>query len=232
VIVVNDRIQAVEPHRARQATGQQTAFVDASKLTVIPGLWESRTHKWISGKFYGDQLGRLWLAYGVTELQSDGDPVYRAVERRESFGSAGRVGPRFFASGEAIDGERVYYNFMRPTTSEAQLALELSRAKALDKDLLKTNVRLPHALQEKAVEFAHNKIGVPVASHYMLPGIAYGMDGMTHVSATARLGFAYTRSAGFVRYGDMRKLFQVSGMWDISTPFASFPLYAEDPKMV
>jgi hypothetical protein len=232
VIVLNDRIQAIEPHRARQAAEPQTTLVDASKLTVIPGLWEAHTHEWISGKFYGDRLGRLWLAYGVTELQSEGDPVYRAVETRESFGSGKRLGPRFFASGEAIDGERVYYNFMRPTSSEAQLALELSRAKALDYDLLKTYVRLPHALQEKAVRFAHSEIGIPVASHYMLPGIAYGMDGMTHVSATARLGFAYTRSAGFVSYGDMRKLFQVSGMWDISTPFASFPLYAEDPKMV
>jgi Tol biopolymer transport system component len=232
LIVINDRIQAIEPHRVRPAAAPQTTLVDASKLTVIPGLWESHTHEWISGKFYGDRLGRLWLAYGVTELQSEGDPVYRAVETRESFGSGERLGPRFFASGEAIDGERVYYNFMRSTTSETQLALELSRAKALDYDLLKTYVRLPHALQEKAMQFAHNEIGIPSASHYMLPGIAYGMDGMTHVSATARLGFAYTRSAGLVSYGDMRKLFQVSGMWDISTPFASFPLYAEDPKMV
>lgn len=232
VIVVNDRIQAIEPHRDRSASEPQAKFVDASKLTVIPGLWESHTHEWISGKFYGDRLGRLWLAYGVTELQSQGDPVYRAVETREAFGSGERVGPRFFATGEAIDGERVYYDFMRPTTSEAQLDLELSRAKALDYDLLKTYVRLPHAMQEKAMQFAHDKIGVVTASHYMLPGMAYGMDGMTHVSATARLGFPYTRSGTGVSYQDMRKLFEASGMWDISTPFTSSPLYAEDPGMV
>ena len=35
---------------------------------VIPGLWESHTHEWMSGKPYGDRLGRLWLAYGVTTL--------------------------------------------------------------------------------------------------------------------------------------------------------------------
>jgi len=199
---------------------------------VIPGLWESHTHEWISGKFYGDRLGRLWLAYGVPELQSQGDPDYRAVETREAFGSGERVGPRFFASGEAIDGERVYYNFMRPVMSEAQLEVELSRARALDYDLLKTYVRLPHAMQEKAMKFAHDQMGVVVASHYMLPGMAYGMDGMTHVSATARLGFAYTRSAAGVSYQDMRTLFAASGMFDISTPFMSLPLYAEDPNMV
>ena len=155
--------------------------------TVIPGLWESHTHEWISGKFYGARLGRLWLAYGVTELQSQGDPVYRAVETREAYASAGRVGPRFFASGEAIDGERVYYNFMRPTMSDAQLDLELARAQALDYDLVKTYVRLPHAMQQKAMTFAHDKMGVVTSSHYMLPGIAYGMDLMSHLSATARL---------------------------------------------
>ena len=227
--VVNGRIQGVQPHR-EHAAGDK--IVDASNLTVIPGLWESHTHEWISGKFYGDRLGRLWLAYGVTELQSQGDPVYRAVETREAFGSGDRVGPRFFASGEAIDGERVYYNFMRPVMSDAQLGLELSRAQALDYDLLKTYVRLPHAMQEKAMTFAHTKMGVAVTSHYMLPGLAYGMDGTTHVSATSRFGFAYTRSAGGVSYGDVRTLFASSGMFDISTPFASFPLYGEDPGLV
>jgi Amidohydrolase family len=116
--------------------------------------------------------------------------------------------------------------------SEAQLELELSRAKALDYDLIKTYVRLPHTMQQKAMQFAHEKMGVAATSHYMMPGMDFGMDGMTHVSATARLGFAYTRSAGGISYGDMRKLFEASGMFDISTPFLSFPLYAEDPSMV
>jgi Tol biopolymer transport system component len=231
ITIANGRIQSVEPHRARQ-TVPGVRLVDASNLTVIPGLWESHTHEWIAGKFYGDRLGRLWLSYGVTELQSMGDPVYRAAETREAFASGDRVGPRFFASGEAIDGERVYYNFMRPTLTEAQLELELSRAKALDYDILKTYVRLPHEMQEKAVKFAHEKMGVNTISHYMLPGMAYGMDGMSHVSATARLGFPYTRSGTGVSYQDMRELFVKSGMFVISTPFTSTPLYAEDPAMV
>jgi Tol biopolymer transport system component len=229
IVIANGRIEAVVPHRDHPAGAK---IIDASNLTVIPGLWESHTHEWISGKFYGDRLGRLWLAYGVTELQSQGDPVYRAVETREAFASGERVGPRYFASGEAIDGERVYYNFMRPTTSDAQLDRELSRARALDYDLLKTYVRLPHEMQKKAMQFAHDTLGVGTTSHYMLPGMAYGMDGMTHVSATARLGFAYTRSSGGVSYQDMRSLFEASGMYDISTAFGSSPLYVDDPAMV
>ncbi len=229
IVIANGRIESVEPHRDHPSAAK---VIDASNLTVIPGLWESHTHEWISGKFYGDRLGRLWLAYGVTELQSQGDPAYRAVETREAFASGERVGPRYFATGEAIDGERVYYNFMRPTTSDVRLERELSRARALDYDLLKTYVRLPHEMQKKAMQFAHDTLGVAATSHYMLPGMAYGMDGMTHVSATARLGFAYTRSSGGVSYEDMRSLFEASKMFDISTAFSSTPLYAEDPAMV
>ena len=235
IVVTNHRIQIVRPHSdaaQRAAAQNHDQIVDASSLTVVPGLWESHTHQFIAGKAYGARLGRFWLAYGVTELHSMGDPVYRAAETREAFASGARVGPRFFASGEAIDGERVYYNFMRPTYSDAQLKLELARAQALDYDLVKTYVRLPHAMQKEVVEFAHQNMGAIVASHYMLPGMAYGMDAMTHISATSRFGYAYTRSAGGVSYSDVRTLFPASGMIIISTPFASSPLYAEDPGMV
>lgn len=234
LLVAGNRIRAIVPHRAdahARAAAQGQRVVDASGLTAIPGLWESHTHEWISGKFYGARLGRLWLSYGVTSAHSLGDPDYRAVETREAYASGARVGPRFFASGEAIDGERVYYNFMRPTTSEAQLDLELARAKALEYDMVKTYVRMKHEWQAKAVRFAHEEMGVWVGSHYMLPGMSYGMDGQTHVSATTRLGFAYTRSSGGVSYGDVRTLFARSGMFDISTTFNS-SLYAEDPAMV
>jgi hypothetical protein len=62
--------------------------------------------------------------------------------------------------------------------------------------------------------------------------MASGMDGMTHLSATARLGFAYTRSLGGVSYQDVRSLLKASGMFVVSTTFQSFPLYADDPGMV
>ena len=240
VTVQGNRIVSIAPHSASGAgsgNGQGSGgasgarFVDASSWTVIPGLWESHTHEWISGKFFGDRLGRVWLAYGVTSLQSLGDPVYRAMETRESFGSGARVGPRYFATGEAIDGERVYYNFMRPVSSEDQLDLENARAKALDYDMVKTYVRLPHAWQKKVVDFAHGQIGVWTGSHYMLPGMAFGMDGMTHVSATTRLGFAYTRSSAGVSYHDMTDLFGQSKMYDISTTFNPV-LDREDPGLV
>jgi hypothetical protein len=74
-------------------------------------------------------------------------------------------------------------------------------------------------------------MGVWTSSHYMLPGIANGMDGQSHVSATARLGFAYTRSGGGVSYRDMIDTFIVAGAHDTSTTFNEV-LLREDPGFI
>jgi hypothetical protein len=173
----------------------------------------------------------LWLAYGVTTLESYADPAYRAVEAREAFAAGARVGPRLFATGEAIDGERIYYSSMRPVTTEKQLDLSLSRAQALDYDMIKTYVRLPAAYQAIVAQFAHDQMGVCTVSHYALPGMTYGVDGMAHISATARTGFAYTRSAAGVSYQDVIDILRVPGNFVVSTTLNA-SLYADDPKMV
>jgi len=231
--VVDNRITGIAPHRQsahKQAAQENDRIVDASRLTAIPGLWDAHVHNAGAAKFYGERLGRLWLAYGVTSLQSYCDPTYHAVEAREAAAAGARLGPRYFMTGDAIDGERIYYNTMRPTTSEAQLELSLSRAQALDYDMIKTYVRLPATLQEKAVQFAHDKMGVWTASHYALPGLSFGADGMAHVSATERTGFAYTRSSTGISYQDTIDLFSVPGTFLIST-LINGSLYAEDPKL-
>jgi Tol biopolymer transport system component len=233
IVIQGNRIQKIRPHQATADAGDRNArFIDASQLTVIPGLWESHTHEWIEGKFYGDRLGRLWMVYGVTALNSVGDPAYRAMETREAFGSGQRVGPRYFATGEAIDGERVFYNFMRPTDgTDEQFERELSRAEALDYDMVKTYVRLRHEDSVRITLEAHERLKVWTGAHYMLPGMAYGQDAMTHVSATTRTGFAYTRSSAGISYEDMRSVFKNTDSFDISTTFNS-TLYAQDPTMV
>ncbi|HEX4931945.1 MAG TPA: amidohydrolase family protein, partial [Gemmatimonadaceae bacterium] len=228
IVVVNNRIQSIQQGGSARIAGART--IDASNQTVMPGLFESHTHQYIEGKFYGDRLGRLWMAYGVTELNSVGDPVYRAQETREAYSSNTRVGPRYFMTGEALDGERVFYNFMRPIMDEQTLQREIDRARAMDYDMVKTYVRLPHAWQKIASDAAH-QMGVYSAAHYMLPGQGFDVDGQTHVSATTRLGFAYTRSSAGISYQDMRDVFSQPGAFVISTTFNP-SLYAEDPGMV
>src|SRR5260370_7348811 len=108
------------------------------------------------------------------------------MEIKESFASGSRIGPRYFAAGEPIDGEREYYGHDHGVTNEKELQLELARAQALEYDNLKTYVRLPHELQQPAEKFAHDKLGIWTASHYGMPGLPFGMDALPHVPPPPR----------------------------------------------
>src|SRR5260370_9757516 len=124
---------------------------------------------------------------------------------------------------------------MIPTNSEGQLYREVNRLKALDFDLVKLYVRLAYAWQVKADNFAHRQMGVETASHYLLPAVSLGEDGMSHISATARTGYAYSRSFTGHSYSDVRTLLKESGMWTISTILSpasnvEHPTLTDDPR--
>ena len=230
VLISGNRIVSVLPHSSAPP-GAGVRVIDATDSTVMPGLWESHVHADSdNGIYYGDRMGRLWLSYGITELNGVADNAYRAVEHKEAFLSGASIGPRVFNTGEAIDGERVYYPMMIPTTSEAQLHREFGRLKALDFDFVKLYVRLSYAWAAEGAKFGHEQMGVGSAGHYLLPAVDLGEDGMTHISATSRWGWAYSRSLTGRSYEDVHKLLVDSGMWTITTTFSQAP-YAEDPGM-
>ena len=230
ITIVGRRIQKIEPHRDEMHRGAEV--IDASNQTVLPGYFEAHNHGYGGLASFGDRAGRIWLAYGFTTVQSQGEPAHGQMETKESFASGSRVGPRFFASGEPIDGERGYYGTDHGVTNMKELELELARAQAMEYDNVKTYVRLPHDMQLAAKNFAHDKLGVWIASHYGMPGLNFGVDGITHVSATSRWGYSYTRSYGGATYQDIRSLFAAANEFMISTPFAAAALYAEDPKIL
>ncbi|WP_412737216.1 amidohydrolase family protein [Krasilnikovia sp. MM14-A1259] len=227
VVLAGDRIVAVEPARSRPGT----RVIDARSSTVMPGLIDAHNHWHLRGRQWGDRQGRVWLSYGVTSTRSPGDPVYQMLETREALDSGARTGPRYFATGEAIDGTRVYYNFMRPTRDPAQVDREMQRAEDLGYDLIKTYVRLPLAAQRRVAERAH-RTGRKVTSHYLYPAAAFGLDGMEHVGATNRLGYSHTVSRTARAYADVVQLFAASGMSVTPTLFNSAGLYAEDRSLV
>ncbi|WP_263378904.1 amidohydrolase family protein [Granulicella paludicola] len=230
ILITNNRVTSVTPHTAQTPAGV-TRVIEAKDSTVMPGLWESHAHPDSdNGIYYGDRMGRLWLSYGITELKGVADNAYRAVEHHESYAAGLTTGPRLFDTGEAVDGERVYYPMMIPTTSEAQLHREFDRLKALDFDFVKLYVRLPFAWAKQGAAFGHEQMGVQSASHYLLPAVDLGEDGMTHISATSRWGWAYSRSLTGRSYEDVHKLLVDSKMWTITTTFSQAP-YADDPGM-
>ena len=96
-------------------------------------------------------------------------------------------------------------------TSDEQLDRELDRASTLGVDFFKTYVRLPDRLQKRVVEFAHAQ-NRPVTSHELYPAVAFGIDGIEHLSGTSRRGYSPKHSAIGRAYQDVVELIAKSGV--------------------
>ncbi len=211
LIVEGNRIAAVVPHSdayhasAADAGGE---VVDAGGHTVLPGLIDMHAHM---GYGMGETLGRAFLAYGVTTIRDPTSDSYEIAERREAIDSGRRAGPREFATGRTMDGNRIYYSGAGALRADGNFALELERADRLGFSLIKTYVRLPDLLQRRVVEFAHS-IGIPVASHEIYPAVELGMDHVEHISGTSRRGYSPKVTAMYRTYDDVIRLLTASGM--------------------
>lgn len=228
VLISGGRIAGVAP---RGAVASDVTVVEAPSGTVMPGLIDMHTHRQMQGYGYGDREGRLWLSLGVTTTRSPGGPAYHTVEDQEAIESGKRIGPRYYATGEAIDGSRIFYNFMRPVTEPGQMALEMRRAEALSYDLIKTYVRLSGERQKEVIAWAHAK-GLPLTSHYHYPALGLGMDGMEHLGATSRTGYSRTVSALGNIYQDVNAAFVTSKAARTPTLFTSTALFGDDRSLV
>ncbi len=206
IVIVGNRIERVVPHAAANARGARV--VDASGLTVMPGLIEFHTHL---QKDLGEASGRAYLGFGITTVRSPGGTPYEAVEDREAVDAGVRPGPRLFVTGYLMEWQRVYYKMAVAISSEAHLTLELERARALQHDLLKSYVRMPDLQQKRILEFAHG-MGVPAASHEIFPAALSGMDGTEHTTGTSRRGYSPKAATLQRSYSDVAQLFNVSGM--------------------
>ena len=223
----DDRIVAIRDHEDTAPMGD-VRYIDASDLTVMPGLTEGHMHReWVP--YVGARLGRQLLSYGITSVISLGDPAYRSQARKEAVAAGKLVGPRAFTTGAHINGSRIYYGFMRTTANKKMFSNELSRIFALGMDQLKTYVRLPNDYQKRAIEAAHDN-GLPTFSHYFYPSLAFGQDDMAHLSATQRWEFSHTEEASGKTYQDVIDLATASKMAITNTPFASSTLFNEYPE--
>jgi len=205
VIVEGNRITGVAPHADAAHAGAHV--VDASNLTVMPGLVEFHSHLQPD---FGESQGRAWLAFGITTVRSPGNTPYEAVEEREANEAGVRPGPRVYGTGYLMEWQRVYYKMGIAISSVAQFEMELQRARVLQHDLIKSYVRLPDLQQKRMVEFAHG-IGVPVATHEIYPAALVGVDNTEHTAATSRRGYSPKMATLQRAYDDVIQLFGKSG---------------------
>jgi len=227
IVIRDNRIEQVVEHRADLHTGR---VIDAGNDVVMPGLIEMHAH--LSPDF-GERLGRIFLAYGITSVRNPASDGYEALEMKESIGAGIRRGPRVFSTGGPFDGSRIYYAGGVPLTGGGQLPQELQKATQLSFDLIKTYVRLDDRLQKQVIDFAHAN-GLPVTSHEIYPAVASGADGVEHIRGTSRRGYSPKVSQLNRSYQDVVDLLTASKMTitpTIGITAGTFPLMlARDPS--
>lgn len=202
ITITGNRITAIGPHQANAGALADT-YLDASGLTVMPGLWEPHFHP--SNVLVGGQFNQSWaalFAYGITSVQSVGGPVYSSTEIREALEAGNLVGPRLFTSSPLLEGNRSFYNFGRTVRSPEIADLEIDRYRSVNIDFIKSYVRAPIPVMARLAKAAH-AMGIPSGTHLLTPGSAMGIGGLTHLQATQRMGYGFAKSPAGVPYQDV-----------------------------
>lgn len=252
IVIEGNRIRAIQPHVGRRVAGASApagaagagaasngrpragaTVIEAPELTAMPGLIEYHSH--LQSDF-GEAQGRAFLAFGITTVRSPGGFPYEIVEYREANEAGVRPGPRVFGTGYLMEWQRVYYKMGVAISTNAQLEMELQRAKILQHDMIKSYVRMPDLQQRRIVEFAH-AIGVPVSSHEIYPAAFVGMDSTEHTAATSRRGYSPKMTLGR-SYADVVQLFGRAHMTLTPTIFGGIrrlldaePELKNDPRL-
>ncbi|GAB2479202.1 amidohydrolase family protein [Comamonas humi] len=233
IVIEANRIKAVRAHDPASATDPNVKFVDASKLTVIPGLWDPHFHPLTlyQGGQYG-QVSAAMLAYGITSTQSVAGPLHQSIEMREALDAGNLLGPRVFASPPLWEGNRLFYSFARTLRTPEVADLEIAKATAMGVDYLKSYVRAPIPIMTKIAQAALDT-GIPTGTHMLSPGAAAGIGGTTHLSATQRMGYGWAKSfTGLITYQDAYDLHAKADFHVVDTLFSSLALVGADPALI
>jgi hypothetical protein len=74
-------------------------------------------------------------------------------------------------------------------------------------------------------------MGVPTSTHFLSPGIQTGMGGISHVSASQRMGFSWSQSDAGRSYQDVVALLS-GGDFDLTTTHNGLALLGDAPAML
>jgi len=232
ILITRNRITSITPHQAGSET-RADRFIDASNLTVMPGMWDPHIHPltlYQGGQF--GQIAALMLSYGLTSTQSVAGPLHQSIEMREALAAGNLVGPRLFVSPPLWEGNRLFYNFARTLRTPEVADIEIAKAKVMGVDFLKSYVRAPIPIMSRIAQ-AGLDMGVPTGTHMISPGVATGLAGTTHLSATQRMGYGWSKSfVNAISYQDVGAMYGQADFHLIDTLFSAGALSADDPSIL
>jgi Tol biopolymer transport system component len=170
-------IRSVQDHADELHAG---TVIDAAEQIVIPGLIDARIE---IDPSYGESLGALLLAYGITSVRDVTLNTYAGLEMQEAIANGRRVGPRVFITGDPFDGRRVSEAGGVSVSSQASLEAALDRASQLGVDNFYARGRLAGSLEQRLVDYAHRR-GLRTMTNSLFGLIAFGHD---EIDRAARL---------------------------------------------
>ncbi|MFN6994817.1 MAG: amidohydrolase family protein [Aquincola tertiaricarbonis] len=231
IVINGHRITAIRPHQPGAETAADR-YIDASALTVMPGLWDPHVHPltlYQGGQF--GQISALMLAYGITSTQSVAGPLHQSIEMRESLEAGRLVGPRVFVSPPLWEGNRLFYSFARTLRTTEVAEMEIAKARAMGVDYMKSYVRAPIPVMTRIAQAGLDE-GIPTGTHMLSPGAATGIGGTTHLSATQRMGYGWAKSLNGITYQDAFDLHAKADFHVVDTLFSSMALVGQDPSVL
>lgn len=177
VVVRGNKIIAVGARDAMQIPFDWEV-VNATNLTLIPGLMDSHFH--IERDY---ELPRLYLSHGVTSVRDPG----QWLEIYEPIVKSTLPQPRCFVAGPHLDGQpHAHPQDAFEVTTPEETRAAVNRFVDEGADHIKVYYRLPFELIRVACDAAHAR-GVPVTAHLELvdadDAIRAGLDGVEHVTS-------------------------------------------------
>jgi len=227
IVVADGRIRSIAPHSDKRPEGR---YVDASNLTVMPGLIDTHSHLI---KEFGATYGRLNLAYGITTVRSPGNVPGDVLEEKEALASGQRPGPNMFVTGYILDGDQTIWE-MGTAIGLDDVDRQIQLASDLGYDVIKSYMHTSEPLREKIVTAAH-RVGIPVTSHDIYPAAFMGLDSSEHffVAGSSR-GYSSKVSNLQLVYDDVVQILSKSGMTNAPTLSLFTPsaeMIDQDPKI-
>lgn len=208
VIIRNGSVQAVG-QAGKLPYPASAKVIDANGKFIIPGLFDSHVH-------YRDWVGELFLAYGITSVIDMGNPVDWVKAQKEAIEKGKIVGPRIFASGDAL-GQR-FRNVSGDLSAKdlEQIRNSVRNNIAQGASHISVTVTTDPRAVPAIIDEAH-KAGVPVSAYTMYPKeqIGSGLDALQH---------SYSLSAGSKRDPGILEAIRNEANRDDTPRYAKHPL--------